>query len=88
MIGLSTFQEIGVCDYPYNVDCRGTPVGVPAVSQVTTVAQNPTSGLNTGNYSGQYEFWLKKVPASESHAMRNNFVHVSSIAFVTHTAES
>jgi hypothetical protein len=52
------FQEIGVCDYPYNVDCQGTP----PQKEVTTEAHYST----TDNYSGQYVSWLRKIPARES----------------------
>jgi len=52
------FQELGVCDYPYNVDCQGTP----PQNKVTTVA--PYS--STDNYSDQYVPWLRKSPARES----------------------
>ncbi|XP_023713845.1 calcium-binding protein P-like [Cryptotermes secundus] len=51
--GLNYNDEIGVCDYPYNVDCRGTP----AENQVTTVA--PSSIPN----DSRYEPWLKRIPA-------------------------
>jgi hypothetical protein len=52
------FQEIGVCDYPYNVDCKGTP----PQKQVTTAAPY----LTTDKYTGRYEPWLKKIPARKS----------------------
>lgn len=73
---LLTFQEIGVCDYPYNVDCRGTP----AESHVTTVA--PTSVPD----NSRYEPWLKRIPASKSGCMREILVPL--LAALVHVTQA
>ena len=48
-----------MCDYPYNVDCQGTP---HQNKVTTTVAPYSTKD----DYTGQYVPWLRKIPARES----------------------
>ena len=52
------FQELGVCDYSYNVDCRGTPTGVPPLTTQPPSSVPPTQPgeLSTDN---NYVPWQK-----------------------------